>query len=243
MSEVIGNDIHNLVGVLVLDKPARMTSMQAVAHVRGRAGRIKTGHAGTLDPLATGVLVLALGRATKWSERLMATEKGYLTTIDLSAFTASCDRESELEPVEVATPPDVQAITDVLRTYTGRVMQAPPAFSAMKVGGRRAYTLARAGKDVQMQPRPVEIYSLEVVSYSWPQLTINIRCGKGMYVRSLARDIGVALGTGGHLASLRRTLVGPFTEDMAVQLVDVPDPIDPGLLMSLEKVEELLAGV
>ena len=94
-----------------------------------------------------------------------------------------------------------------------------------------------------MQPRPVEIYSLEVVSYSWPQLTINIRCGKGMYVRSLARDIGVALGTGGHLASLRRTLVGPFTEDMAVQLVDVPDPIDPGLLMSLEKVEELLAGV
>ena len=221
-------------GILVLDKPLGLTSMTAVAAVRRRAGGIRTGHAGTLDPLATGVLVMALGRATRSIERLMATDKRYRTEIDLTAFTATDDREGDRTEVEVTTPPDEATVRAALVRFTGTIQQRPPAFSAMKVGGRRAYAAARKGTPMELAPRPVRVDAIELVTYRWPAVTLDIRCGKGFYVRSLARDLGVALGTGGHCASIRRTAVGPFTLDEARPLDALPQRLAAADLLSLE---------
>lgn len=209
-------------GVLVLDKPAGMSSMTAVSIVRRKVG-LKAGHAGTLDPLATGVLVIGVGRATKSLDRFMKTRKGYLTEIDLSAFTATDDREAELEPVEVDSPPNSIAVSSALaERFTGEFMQTPPDFSAKKVKGRRAYATARTGESPRLEPRAVMVHDIELVQYEWPIATVRITCEKGFYVRSLARDLGRVLGTGGHCASIRRIAVGPFTIDQAVDPDDLP---------------------
>lgn len=221
------------VGLLVLDKPIGMTSMTAVSIVRRRVGA-KAGHAGTLDPLATGVLVIAVGAATKSLDRFMRTRKGYRTEIDLSAFTATDDREGDLEPVEVATPPEAATIEAMLaERFTGEFLQAPPAFSAKKVDGRRAYQTARRGGDPKLEPRPVRVHDIRLEAYEWPIATVSIHCDKGFYVRSLARDLGRALGTGGHCASIRRTAVGPFTLEESVPLDDLPDPLPADRLLPL----------
>ena len=206
--------------------------MKAVAIVRRRAGGARTGHAGTLDPLATGVLVLALGKCTKQIDSLMATEKRYLTTIDLTAFTTTDDVEGERTEVVPGTPgarPAPPTRGEVERTlaerFTGTVMQRPPAFSAMKVGGRRAYALARKGEAPELAARPVTINSVTITAYEWPLLSLDIHCGKGTYVRSIARELGQALGTGGHCTMIRRTAVGEFTIDRAVPLEAVPERI------------------
>lgn len=212
-------------GVLVVDKPLGMTSFGVVARVRRRAGGLRTGHAGTLDPLATGVLVLALGKATKSIERLMGTDKRYRTIVDLSAFTTTDDREGERNEVAVEHPPSADSVASAVARFVGTIQQRPPAFSAMKVGGRRAYALARSGSPQELPARPVVIRELTVLRYEWPELELDIRCGKGTYIRSLARDIGEALGTGGHCASLRRTAVGPFDESMAVTPDALPDEL------------------
>jgi tRNA pseudouridine55 synthase len=218
-----------LAGIFALDKPLGMTSMQAVALVRRRAGGARTGHAGTLDPLATGVLVIALGKCTRQIESLMATDKRYETVIDLSAFTTTDDIEGPRTEVVPGTPgaasvpPAREAIERVLRDrFTGTVMQRPPAFSAMKVGGRRAYALARQGASPELAPRPVRIDAIDVLGYEWPRLSLDIRCGKGTYVRSIARELGEALGTGGHCASIRRTAVGAWTASCAISPEALP---------------------
>jgi tRNA pseudouridine55 synthase len=208
--------------------------MTAVAAVRRRAGGVRTGHAGTLDPLATGVLVMALGRATRSIERLMATDKRYRTEIDLTAFTATDDREGDRTEVAVATPPDEAAVQAALARFTGTIQQRPPAFSAMKVGGRRAYAAARKGTPMELAPRPVRVDAIGLVEFRFPIVTLDIRCGKGFYVRSLARDLGVALGTGGHCASIRRTAVGPFTLDEARPLDALPQRLAAADLLPLE---------
>ncbi len=221
--------------------------MQAVAAVRYRAGRAKTGHAGTLDPLATGVLVLALGRpATKTIPSLMGTDKRYGTVIDLSAFTATDDAEGELEPVDVSAPPTQATIEAALDQFRGEFLQRPPNFSAIKVGGRRSYKEARAGREVALVPRPVSVFELSIVRYAWPLLELEINCAKGFYVRSLARELGVALGTGGYCQSIRRLAVGPFTIDEAITLDDVPDPLTTAHLIpvdvALQRVEAAQRG-
>jgi tRNA pseudouridine55 synthase len=231
-----------LCGLLVVDKPEGITSFGVVARVRRLSAGARTGHAGTLDPLATGVLVLALGPATKSIERLMATDKRYRTIIDLTAFTTTDDREGERTEVAVATPPTEQQVRDAVHGFVGVIQQKPPSFSAMKVQGRRAYALARAGEAPDLPARPVRIDSIDVVSYAWPRVDIDVRCGKGTYIRSLARDIGVALGTGGHCATLRRTAVGPFTEAMAMSFTSLPNPIRDEHLISLPNGLALLAG-
>ncbi|NNE43381.1 MAG: tRNA pseudouridine(55) synthase TruB, partial [Gemmatimonadetes bacterium] len=170
----------DLAGIIVIDKPRGISSMGAVSGVRRRAGGARTGHAGTLDPLATGVLVMALGKATRIIERLMATEKRYRTVIDLSAFTPTDDLEGEREEVACSAPTE-EAVCAALEPFRGSILQRPPAFSAMKVKGRRAYQLARRGETPEMPPRPVEIHELALVRYEWPQLELDIRCGKGMY--------------------------------------------------------------
>ena len=212
-------------GLLVVDKPLGWTSMDVVRRVRRAAGNAKTGHAGTLDPLATGVVVCCLGDATKAIDQLMATTKRYETVVDLSAFTNTDDREGEREEVDVAEPPAVEAIAAMLPRLVGVIDQRPPAYSAIHVNGQRAYKLARRGETVDLPSRPVRVDDIELVDYAWPLLSLRIQCGKGVYIRSLGRDLGRMLGVGGHLASLRRTAVGDFDLDMAVDEERLTQPI------------------
>lgn len=215
-----------IAGIFALDKPLHMSSMRVVEIVRRRAGRARTGHAGTLDPLATGVLVLALGRCTRMIESLMATEKRYDTRIDMSAFTATDDAEGERTEVTVASRPSRESIERaLLERFTGTIMQRPPAYSAVKLGGRRSYDLARKGQAPEPAPRPVQVHSIEVAAFEWPLLDLRMHCGKGTYVRSIARELGQLLGTGGTCLSIRRTMVGQFTIDRAVAIDDLPEHI------------------
>jgi len=212
-------------GLLVVDKPLGWSSMDVVRRVRRAAGGVKTGHAGTLDPLATGVVVCCLGRATKAVDRLMDMTKVYEAAVDLSSFTATDDREGRRQPIDVATPPSEQELCQALTGFEGEQWQAPPAFSAIHVGGRRAYKLARAGEVVDLGRRQVRIDAIELLSYDWPIAKLRITCGKGTYIRSLARDLGKELGVGGHLAALRRTAVGGYDLSMAVDEQRLTMPI------------------
>lgn len=206
-------------GFLNINKPAGLTSHDVVARVRRLAGRgVKVGHAGTLDPAATGVLPVALGHATRLIEHLADARKGYLGHLRLGVVTATDDAEGEVlaeTPVPALTDAQVEAAVAPLR---GEILQVPPMYSALHHQGRRLYELARAGQTVELAPRPVVVHSL---TWAWDgpdTLRLEVVCGKGTYIRSLARDIGAALGCGAHLAALRRTFVGPFGLDTAVAL-------------------------
>ncbi|MDA1008298.1 MAG: tRNA pseudouridine(55) synthase TruB [Planctomycetota bacterium] len=222
-------------GLLVLDKPIGMTSMRAVEIVRHRAGKARTGHAGTLDPLATGVLILAIGRATKSIESLMATEKRYETTIDLSAFTETDDAEADRIEVDIKCAPSESDIRQALDAMTGNVMQTPPRFSAIKLGGHRSYDLARRGVSDAPTPaaRMIKIHSIVVTAFDYPRIALSIHCDKGTYVRSIARELGVRLGTGGHCLSIRRTAVGEYGLDRAVTIEALPVCITQEALLPL----------
>lgn len=224
-------------GFLVVDKPEGISSMGAVAAVKRRFrrfGRIRAGHGGTLDPLATGVLVVGVGAATKLLERVVSAEKEYRTLVDLSAFTTTDDREGERTEIAVPSPPAEASVLAALEPFRGEVRQRPPAFSAIKIGGRRAYRLARSGEALEMPERIVRIDRIDLIAYRWPFAELRIACGKGTYIRSIARDLGTSLGTGGHCASLRRTLVGVFSEAMARRLDDLPEALEPSDLLSIE---------
>lgn len=227
-------------GVIVLDKPRGPTSMSMVNMIRRKCHKTKTGHAGTLDPLATGVLVLGIGKMTKQLGNLMATDKGYETVIDLSGVTAGHDEESEPELVNVASIPTESQIIEGVATFKGEIAQAPPMHSAVKVGGQRAYKVARTGENVELKPRQVMVHDINVIHYEWPTVTIQIKCAKGFYVRSLARDLGEVLGTGGYCKSIRRTAVGPFTLEMAWQLEDLPEFLTEEDLLTPQQVAHLL---
>lgn len=211
---------NRLHGLLVVDKPLGWTSMDVVRKARHAAGgpkkgpgKQRVGHAGTLDPLATGVLVLCFGRATQSVEQLMGQVKVYETTIDLSAFTASDDVEMPRQEVEVDRPPTVEAVDAALIKQTGLIEQVPPNFSAVHVDGQRAYKAARQGEAVELKPKQVRVDRIERLAYDWPMLELGITCGRGTYIRSIARDLGRLMGTGGHLTALRRTAVGDYTAE------------------------------
>jgi tRNA pseudouridine55 synthase len=234
-----------IAGFLILDKSTGISSMKALARVRilarDTAKGAKSGHAGTLDPLASGVLVIGIGRpATRLLSRIVGASKRYRTEIDFSGFTASDDLESEIEPVSIGTPPSEDMVQSALRQFEGDIMQAPPAFSAIKVNGKRAYQLARENKLDSLPARPIKVHALSLVKYSWPHATIDIHCGKGFYVRSLARELGTALGTGGHCQSIRRTAVGPFALEQARTLSELPDSITPGDLVGIDQAISML---
>ncbi len=201
--------------------------MDVIRVVRRRSGVRKTGHAGTLDPLATGVVVVCIGRAaTRTIDQLMATEKAYRATIDLSATSETDDAEGPIHACAVEHEPTLAAIEQCLvEQFTGQIMQTPPNHSAIKVDGRRAYKLARQGAELKLQPRPVLIHAIETEEYAYPQLILNIRCGKGTYIRSLARDLGQALNTGGYLTDLCRTAVGSYRVENAIHLDEIPQPL------------------
>lgn len=205
-------------GLVVVDKPGAMTSHDVVARVRRALGTRKVGHAGTLDPMATGVLVLGVNRATRLLGHLMLTEKAYDATVRLGAATTTDDADGEVVRTLSASSVTDADVRRVLGGFVGDIEQVPSAVSAIKVDGRRAYARVRAGEEVALEPRPVTIHELEVVDVRVPtgaatsvDVDIRVRCSSGTYIRAIARDLGEALGVGGHLTALRRTAVGPFT--------------------------------
>ncbi|HUY90559.1 MAG TPA: tRNA pseudouridine(55) synthase TruB [Pirellulales bacterium] len=197
-------------GLIVLDKPRGITSRQAVDVVKRLVRPAKTGHAGTLDPLATGVLAVCVGPATRLIEYVQRMPKRYLAVFRLGQSSPTEDIEGELTFHPEAPRPTLDQIHRAARRLTGEIMQRPPAFSALKVQGRRAYDLARAGQEVELQPRPVTIHRLEVLQYEYPELTVDIECNSGTYVRSLGRDLAELLGSHAVMASLVRTAIGDF---------------------------------
>lgn len=209
-----GQDVH---GWLVLDKELNLTSTDAVTRVRRLFDAKKAGHAGTLDPLATGILPIALGEATKTVAWLMEADKTYRFTIAWGTSTDSQDREGRVTATSDARP-ERAAVEAALATFLGEIDQVPPVYSAIKVDGERAYDLARAGDEVVLNARKVVLHEAALVEADTDHATITCRCGKGFYVRALARDLASALGVEGHVSALRRTGVGPFTEDAAITL-------------------------
>lgn len=219
--------------VLYIDKPLKWTSFDVVKRVRGvllhrlHKKKFKVGHAGTLDPLATGVMIVVTGRATKRIEELQAGVKEYVATIQLGATTPSFDLETEIDAVHPTGHITRQLIESVLPRFCGKIEQIPPSFSACKVDGKRAYNMARKGHEVQLKPKVLVIDEIEIVNFDDENMSLTLRivCSKGTYIRALARDIGEALGSGGHLTALRRTRVGDvnvidcLTVDGAVEMI------------------------
>jgi tRNA pseudouridine55 synthase len=210
---------HAIDGLLVLDKPAGMTSRAALDQaLRWFPRRTRMGHTGTLDPLATGVLVLCLGPATRLAEYVQRMRKTYRTLVRLGARSDSDDADGTVTPVAGAVAPTEEEVRRRLAEFVGVIEQVPPAYSAAHVTGQRAYALARRGLEVDLRPRPVHVHAIDLLRYAYPALELEICCGKGTYIRSLARDLGARLGCGGLVQTLRRIRVGPFTTDNASSL-------------------------
>lgn len=207
-------------GIFCINKEPGMTSHDVVARVRRLARQKRVGHAGTLDPAASGVLPLCLGQATRVAEYLSESGKAYRATIRFGVVTDTYDAEGSVVR-EAPVTLSLGDITAALPAFLGEQMQVPPAYSAIKRGGQPVYKLARAGERVEMEPRPVVIYALRVVSWAAPDLVLDVECGKGTYIRSLAFDLGERLGPGGHLAGLVRTRSGPFTLSQCVTLAEL----------------------
>ena len=220
-------------GWVVLDKPIGMTSTHAVARLKRFFNAKKAGHAGTLDPLASGILPVAFGEATKTVPFVQEGEKAYRFTIAWGAESDSDDADGTiLQQSDLRPEPD--AIRAALPQFIGTIMQRPPAFSAIKIGGERAYDLARDGMPPDLAPRPVTIHSLALIAAERDQAIFEARCGKGTYVRAVARDLGRALGCYGHVAVLRRTRVGPFNEGDSVSLAHLTEARPPDALRRVE---------
>ena len=205
-------------GILIVNKPASWTSFDVVKYVRGRCGEKRVGHAGTLDPAATGVLPLLLGSATRLTEYLVDTTKTYEATIQLGVVTDTYDADGEVLSRTDVSGITRQAIEAALEAFRGEIMQAPPAYSAIKRAGVPLYRMARRGEEVAPEPRPVFVDSLDIIEYNAPALRLRVTCGKGFYVRSLAHELGAALGVGGSLSGLARTRVGSFRIEDAVDM-------------------------
>lgn len=212
--------------ILLIDKPLGWTSFDAVKRVRGaltrrmKVKKLKVGHAGTLDPLATGVMVICTGRATKRIDELQAGVKEYIATLALGATTPSFDLETEIDatyPIDHITS---ELVEETLRKFHGTIQQVPPAFSAVKIDGQRAYKMARKGQTPELKAKTLVIDDIELLQYAQDQITLRIVCSKGTYIRALARDIGEALNSGAHLTALRRTRVGDFTIDKCISVDD-----------------------
>ena len=211
--------------ILCFDKPLGWTSFKVVGHARYHLCRylgvkkLKVGHAGTLDPLATGVVMVCTGKATRRIEELQAHTKEYVATLRLGATTPSYDLEHEMDAVYPTEHIDRPMVEEVLQRFVGEIEQVPPAFSACMVNGTRAYDLARKGQEVELKPKKLVIDEIELLDCSLPDITIRVVCSKGTYIRALARDIGQALQSGAHLTALRRTRVGD------VRVEDCLDPL------------------
>jgi tRNA pseudouridine55 synthase len=211
-------------GILLVDKPAGWTSHDVVSKVRNifkkeTGQKVKVGHTGTLDPFATGLLILMVGSYTKRAEEFSKLDKTYEAEIILGSVSSTGDPEGEITE-KSSYKPGLEEIQKVLKQFTGEIQQTPHKFSAIKIDGQRAYKLARAGKEVELEPRKVTIYSIENVEYNYPKLKFTAKVSSGTYIRSLAEDIGEKLGTGAYLSALRRTKVDQFSLEEAVSITE-----------------------
>jgi tRNA pseudouridine55 synthase len=205
-------------GVLVVDKPVGLTSHDVVQIIRKGTGIRRAGHTGTLDPRASGVLVVLIGPAVRLSEFVSASDKRYQATIRLGSTTDTYDSEGAITSETSSNHITEEKFNEILQTYVGEIEQVPPPYSAVKVKGRKAYELARNGEEVELEPRKIQVYSLDVLEWDPPEVVIDAYCSSGTYVRSLANDLGESLGTGAYLIGLRRTKSGRFTLREAVPL-------------------------
>jgi tRNA pseudouridine55 synthase len=203
---------------LLIDKPLHWTSFDVVRKIRGMVKTKKVGHAGTLDPLATGLLIVCTGKYTKRINEYMAQEKEYTGAITLGATTPTFDLESDPENFRDYAGVTPEALRQAVAGFTGPILQVPPIHSAIKKDGKRAYELARQGKEVKLDPRPVTIHAFEVTSFDPPLVQFRVVCSTGTYIRSLADDLGAALGCGGYLSSLCRTRIGEFRLEQAMNM-------------------------
>ncbi|HEY0146286.1 MAG TPA: tRNA pseudouridine(55) synthase TruB [Methylovirgula sp.] len=220
-------------GWVVLDKPVGMTSTHAVARLKRLFNAKKAGHAGTLDPLASGLLPAAFGEATKTVPFVQDGEKAYRFTIQWGAETDSDDADGQIV-TRSDIRPEINAILAALPHFTGTILQTPPAYSAIKINGERAYDIARDGETPELSPRSVTIHELVMTESGADDATFEARCGKGTYVRAIARDLGRVLGCLGHVSALRRTRVGPFSEADAVPLAQIEDASVPDAMRRVE---------
>ena len=211
--------------IIFIDKPAGMSSFSVVARVRRKlseaAGKkVKVGHTGTLDPFATGLLILLSGKGTKRSNEFLKLDKEYEATICLGKTSSTGDIEGEILEHEVEHTPSEDEVQKVVQSFSGKIKQRVPNFSAVKINGERAYKLARKGIEVEMPVREIEVFSIEILDYKWPELSIRCHVSSGTYIRTLGEDIGEKLGVGGYLTALRRTKVGKYDISQAVKLED-----------------------
>lgn len=225
-------------GILLIDKPAGWTSFDVVAKVRGllskEAGRkVRVGHSGTLDPFATGLLILLIGKYTKQSDQFLKLDKTYTATLNLGKTSTTADPEGEITSVNDRQPSQEEVIS-ALNKFIGQISQTPPIFSAIKIDGQRAYKLARAGKNPKIEPRQVTIYDIKLIDYSYPILKIETKVSSGTYIRSLAVDIGESLGVGAYLSELRRTQIAQFYIDKAIK----PEELSPKII--IDKIQQIM---
>jgi tRNA pseudouridine55 synthase len=225
---------HRLIsGILNIDKPTGMTSHDVVAYLRRLIGQRRIGHAGTLDPMATGVLLLCLGQATRVAEYLLTGRKKYLAVVHLGVATDTYDAEGSIAQRVESFTLSREEITEALSTFQGQIQQVPPPYSAIRKQGRRLYELARQGILVQTPPRQVEVDKIEFLAWDPPELTLRITCSPGTYIRSLAHDLGQVLKVGGHLTALRRLASGNWRLEEAVKLDDLTAAIQTGAWLQL----------
>ncbi len=218
-------DSQQIQDIILIDKPAGLSSFGVVARVRRRlsmeAGKkVKVGHTGTLDPFATGLLILLANKATKLSNQFLKLDKWYEATICLGKTSTTGDPEGEITEQNTEKIPTLEEVKAVVNQFVGQITQTVPVFSAVKINGQRAYQLARRGEAVSMPTRQIEIYSLEILNYNYPELVIRTHVSSGTYIRTLGEDIGKALGVGAYLTALRRTQVGDYQIKNAVKLPD-----------------------
>ena len=219
-------------------KPVGKSSYDAIRHIKGIVGKkVKVGHAGTLDPMAEGVLIICLGKATRLVELIQQHPKCYFTVARLGARSTTDDAEGKIEQVEVSSPPILDEIKEVANEFIGTIKQTPPAYSAVKVAGKRAYQLARANKAFDIPAKLVTIFSIEIIDYEYPHLRLRLSCSSGTYIRSLVRDIGEKLSIGAYCERIVREAIGPFEINASVKLTDIqPDTIEKFLIRPVEAI-------
>lgn len=215
-------------GILIVDKPAGMTSHDVVAVIRKGSGLRRVGHTGTLDPRASGVLVILIGSAVRLSEYLVCDRKGYEAMIRFGSVSDTYDGDGNVVQTGHDVPDDEEEIMDAMDKFIGEIVQTPPAYSAIKIHGQKAYDLARKGEEVTLNSRKVTVYSFDFIEYAPPELTADIVCSSGTYIRSIANDLGKALGCGAYLSGLRRTMSGRFSLRDAVPLPDLKKAFEDG---------------
>ena len=226
-----------LEGVLPIDKPAGPTSHDMVARTRRALGTRRVGHTGTLDPFASGLLLLCIGRATRIAEYLSGMDKRYSAVVRLGVSTDTLDASGTVTAEHDTTGLTRDAVENALALQRGNILQLPPAYSAKKIRGERAYALARQGRDVDLEPVPVTIHDLTITRFELPDVHLEVTCGSGTYIRAIARDLGDALGVGAHLTALRRTAVGPHSVHGAVTAEELdtrPDRVIEAMIPTLD---------